>query len=253
MKQYHIQLSEDDIRGISAVLLPGDSGRVAKIASLADQGSSEFIVSNREFTSYRCSVRGRSVLITSSGIGGPSLAIAMEELAKIGLKTFIRVGTTGAIQKNIKTGDVIISSGAVRLDGTSTHYAPIEYPAVASIHVVNELIRAARENSIDYHVGITASSDSFYPGQERYDTYTKYVIKDFQNSLAQWQKLNVLNYEMESATLFVLANVFNLAAGAVCGVVVNRTKEEHPDDSLLREVERSVGRIGLSTVYELSS
>lgn len=253
MKQYHIQLSEDDVRGISAVLLPGDQGRVASIASLADQGSSEFIVSNREFTSYRCSVKGRNVLITSSGIGGPSLGIAMEELAKIGLKTFIRVGTTGAIQKEIKTGDVIISSGAVRLDGTSTHYAPIQYPAVASVHVVNELIRAAKENGIDYHVGITASSDSFYPGQERYDTFTKYVIKDFQNSLIQWQKLNVLNYEMESATLFVLANVFNLAAGTVCGVIVNRTKEEHPDDSLLREVERNVGQIGLSTAYELSS
>jgi len=253
MKQYHIQLSEDDVRGIKVVLLPGDPKRVAKIASLADPESSEFIVTNREYTSYRCSVKGRSILITSTGIGCPSLAIAVEELAKIGLKTFIRIGTTGAIQKNIKTGDVIISSGAVRLDGTSTHYAPIQYPAVASVHIVNELVRASEMHGVDYHVGITASSDSFYPGQERYNTYTKYVIKDFQNSLKEWQKLNVLNFEMESSSLFVIANVFNLAAGTVCGVIVNRTKDEHPDDLLLQEVERNFGQIGLSAAYELSS
>ncbi|KQC13907.1 MAG: uridine phosphorylase [Desulfuromonas sp. SDB] len=253
MKQYHLQLSEDQVRDIKVVLMPGDPQRVEKIAAFADMNSAQLIARNREYTSCRCKFQGIPLLITSTGIGGPSLAIAVEELARIGIEVFIRVGTTGAIQPHINLGDLIITTGAVRLDGTSSHYAPLEYPAVASYEVITALKQSCDTQNLPYHLGITASSDSFYPGQERYDTYSGYVIKSFQGSLEQWRKLRVLNYEMEAATLFTLAGVFNLKSGAICGAIVNRTQTEKPDDSLLELVETRLGKIGLLAAAKLSS
>ena len=138
---------------------------------------------------------------------------------------------------------MIITTGAVRLDGASKHYAPIEYPAVADLELSNALVSAAKENNIPYYTGITASSDTFYPGQERYDTYSKYVIKDYQGTLEEWQKLNVLNFEMESSTLFTIANAFGLKAACISAVIVNRTTGEKPDDSILAQSEENLARV----------
>jgi uridine phosphorylase len=237
--KYHIKLEREMLKGAKIAVLPGDPGRVEKTAKTVDP-EAVFLAANREFTSWAAESEGERIVICSTGIGGPSLSIAVEELAGLGIEYFIRIGTTGAIQPYIGIPSLIITTGAVRLDGASKHYAPVEYPAVADIDITASLIGGARRTGIESHHGITASSDTFYPGQERYDTFSKYVIRDFQGSLEQWQKLNVLNFEMESSTLFTMAAAFGLKAGCIASVIVNRTRNETPDDSILRQAEKNL-------------
>ena len=251
--KYHIKLSQEMIKEAKIAILPGDPGRVEKTAKTLNSDA-VFLASNREYTSWLSEVSGKDILVCSTGIGGPSLSIAVEELAGLGIEYFIRIGTTGAIQPFIGIPSLIITTGAVRLDGASKHYAPIEYPAVGDIDVINALIEGAKKTGVPHYKGITASSDTFYPGQERYDTFSKYVIKDFQGSLEQWQKLNVLNFEMESATLFTIASAFGLKAGCIASVIVNRTRNETPDDSVLKQAEENLAlALGHSLEYMLKN
>ncbi len=233
---HHLALSRDQLAGARIALLPGDPGRVPAIAAALPREAAE-LAFNREFRTWLARGPAGAVLVTSTGIGGPSTAIAVEELARLGVDTFIRVGTTGALQERIAVGDVIISTGAVRLDGASTHYAPIEYPAVADHEVTRALVEAAREAGLPHHVGITASSDTFYPGQERYDTFSGYVLRRLQGSAEEWKRLHVLNFEMEAATLFVVAATLGLRAGCVCGVLINRNVTERIDPARARMAE----------------
>ena len=177
------------------------------------------------------------VVVCSTGIGGPSTSIAVEELAQLGVRTFLRVGTTGAIQPDIEPGDVIVTTGSVRLDGASQHFAPIEFPAVADFDCTSALVDAARATDASVHVGVTASSDTFYPGQERYDTVSGRVVERFRGSLAEWRSLGVLNYEMESATLLTMCAANRWRAGCIAGVLVNRNTDETPDENAAASVE----------------
>ncbi len=213
-----------------------------KTAKYLDQDA-KFLAQNREYTSFLATLCGQKVLVCSTGIGGPGMSLALEELADIGVKNFYRIGTTGAIQPDIPVPSLIITSGSVRLDGASTHYAPIEYPAVADLELTNSLVDAARATGLEYRVGITASADTFYPGQERYDTFSGYVIRKFQNSMKEWQALKVLNYEMESATLLTIIATFGLKAACVASTIVNRTRTETPDDSILNEAESNLAKV----------
>ena len=225
-KQYHIQLDRKMIRNAKVAILPGDPARVIKIGENLSPKSRE-LAFNREYRSYLVPVGKKDhILIISTGMGGPSTSIGIEELASLGIKTFVRIGTTGSIQKNLKVGDVVITSGSVRLDGTSTHYAPLAYPAIPDFFVTRILVEAAEKAGIPFKVGITASSDTFFPGQERYDSFSGYVIRDFQGSMEEWQKLNVLNYEMESSALFTTASALGLRSGCVAGVIVSRASSE---------------------------
>lgn len=248
---YHLNLTKSQISGAKIALLPGDPFRVPEIAKEVKKqyrGEIKELAWKREYRTFLCYVENKPILITSTGIGGPSTSIAIEELAMLGIETFIRVGTTGAIQKNIRPGDVIITSGSVRLDGASTHYAPIEYPAVAHYGIVNALIEGARKAKVEYHVGITASSDTFYPGQERYDSFTKYVPKKFQGSMKEWQELNVLNFEMESSTVLTLTSVMGLKGGCVTGVVVNRVRKESISKDDLIAGEQNAIRVAVASL-----
>jgi uridine phosphorylase len=184
------------------------------------------LASKREYRTWIAYVRGRPVLVTSTGIGGPSASIAIDELAQLGIRTFLRVGTTGAIQPDLAVGSVVITTGAVRLDGASTQYAPIEFPAVAHHEVVNALTEAAHAAGVPYRAGVSCTCDTFYPGQERYDTYSGYVPRRFQGLTEEWKRLHVLNYEMEAATVLTLTAAMNLRGGCVAGVVVNRERSE---------------------------
>jgi len=224
---YHLGLDSRSIEGATIALLPGDPDRVPLLAQTDPIRDAKEIAWKREYRTWLAWVDKTPVLITSTGIGGPSTSIALDELAQLGVETFIRVGTTGAIQADIALGDVIITSGAVRLDGASTHYAPIEYPAVAHYEMVEALVMASQLLNITYHVGITCSSDTFYPGQERKDSFTGYVPRRFQGATEEWRKLHVLNYEMEAATVLTLCNAFGLRGGCVTGVVVRRVECEH--------------------------
>ena len=221
---YHTGLSRAMLDGAAVALLPGDPGRVSGLAEAL--GSAVELAFHREYKSALAYVGKMPVLVMSTGMGGPSVAIGVEELARLGVRAFIRVGTTGAIQPDIVLGDLIINEGAVRLDGTSTHYAPLPYPAVADHGLTGALLEAADQLSIPHHLGIAASSDTFWPGQERYDSFTGYVPRRFQGSLAEWQALGVLNYEMETSALFVVARAMRLRAAAICGVVAQRGASE---------------------------
>lgn len=253
-KVQHLNLDKSQVRNSKIALLPGDPFRVLKIAEKVRNqlgGNIKELAWKREFKTILCNTSKKPVLVASTGIGGPSTSIVIEELAMLGIKTFIRVGTTGAIQKRIKPGDVIITTGSVRLDGASTHYAPIEYPAVANYKVVDSLIKAADKSKVRYHVGITASSDTFYPGQERYDSFTGYVPKRFQGSMKEWQRLNVLNYEMESSTLLTLCSAMGLRGGCVSGVIVNRTVSENVKEEFLKIGEDNAIKVAVGSLEHL--
>ncbi len=231
---YHLDLSKEKIQDAKIALLPGNPFRsqvIAEMTSVQYHAEYERLAWNREFCTYLIKINGKKILITSTGIGGPSTSIAIDELAQLGVTIFIRVGTTGAIQEYINIGDVIITSGSVRLDGASTHYAPIEYPAVAHYEVLNALIEGAEQIQARYHVGITASSDTFYPGEEKKGAFRKYVLKKFQGATNEWRELHVLNYEMESSTILTLTASMGLKGGCVTGVI-NRgdTVEISKDD-----------------------
>jgi uridine phosphorylase len=245
---YHVNLSPAMIKGAQYVLLPGDPGRVESLAKAFDS-KAKHLTSNREHTSYLADFHNQKVLVTSTGMGGPSTGIAVEELAMLGLKYFLRVGTCGGIQTYTNLGDIIINDAAVRLEGASSHYAPIEYPAVASIEFTSDLISAAKSLDVPYHIGITASSDTFWPGQERHDNYSGYLLRRFVGSMAEWQALNVLNFEMEAATLFVMCKVFGLHAGCICGVVAKRDQSEAVAAVAKDESKKNWEKLAVNSIY----
>ncbi|ATM98598.1 MULTISPECIES: uridine phosphorylase [Enterobacterales] len=234
---FHLGLTKNDLQGATLAIVPGDPKRVEKIAKLMD--NPVHLASLREYTSWRGEIDGKAVIVCSTGIGGPSTSIAVEELAQLGIRTFLRIGTTGAIQEHINVGDILVTTAAVRLDGASLHFAPMEFPAVSDFECMNALYKAAKDNGSTVHVGVTASSDTFYPGQERYDTYTGRVVRRFKGSMKEWQEMGVMNYEMESATLLTMCASQGLRAGMVAGVIVNRTQQEIPDAELLKKTENN--------------
>lgn len=236
----HLALSADDLAGGTLAIVPGDPARVARIAEHLDDPT--HLASNREFTTWRGSLDGRSVIVTSTGVGGPSTSVAVEELAQLGVRTFLRVGTTGSIQPDLHIGHLAISQASVRLDGASRHFAPLEYPATSSFVCTRALVDAATALDAEYRVGITASSDTFYPGQERYDTVAGEVTTALRGSLAEWRRLGVLNYEMESATLFTMCAANGWEAGCIAGVIALRTESEAivDESSVAATEERAV-------------
>ncbi|WP_461536268.1 uridine phosphorylase [Spongorhabdus nitratireducens] len=232
---FHLGLVKADLQGAELAIVPGAPERVERIAKLMDRA--EFLCSQREYTIWRAYIGDKAVIVCSTGIGGPSTSIAVEELAQLGIRTFLRVGTTGAIQNDINVGSVIVTTGSVRLDGASQHFAPLEYPAVADFNCTQALVSAVQQRGVEYRTGITASSDTFYPGQERYDTLRGHVIRKYQGSMEEWQQLGVLNYEMESATLLTMCAALGLKSGCVAGVIVNRTQQEIPNEELMANTE----------------
>lgn len=247
---FHLGLTKAMLDNAQIAIIPGAPERVERIAKLLD--NPKFLASTREFTSWLGYLKGKAVVVCSTGIGGPSTSIAVEELAQLGIRTFLRAGTTGAIQPHIQVGDTIITTGSVRLDGASLHFAPLEYPAVADFHCTSALYEVAKSYAKQQtYLGITASSDTFYPGQERYDTYSGKIWQGYQGKLKQWQDLNVLNFEMESATLFTMCSALGLKAAMVAGVIVNRTQQEIPDESLIHTTEQNTIEIVVKAVEKL--
>lgn len=219
--QYHIAVGPDDVA--ETVLLPGDTERVDKI--IAEWDTSEEVANHREYRTVTGTYDETPISVTSTGIGSPSAAIAVEELAAVGVETFIRVGSCGAIQPDIEIGDLVITSGGVRQEGTSKAYVRETYPAVADYEVVTALVTAAERLGYDYHVGLSASTDSFYAGQGR-EGFDGYLSADGQALYEELQNAQVNNFEMEASAICTLANVFGLRAGAVCTVYANRTTDE---------------------------
>ncbi len=223
-KQYHIGLKEGDIG--EYVILPGDPKRCAKIAAYLDDA--KLIADKREFTTYTGFLSGVKISVTSTGIGGPSAAIALEELTKIGGKYFIRVGTCGGMDLDVKSGDLVIATGAIRMEGTTKEYAPVEFPAVANYEIATALIEASQKLNMPYHVGIVECKDSFY-GQHSPDLMP--VSYELKNKWNAWLKLGCLASEMESAALFVVGSYLKVKVGSIFLVVANQEREQQGMDN----------------------
>jgi uridine phosphorylase len=225
--QYHIQCAPGDVGRYC--ILPGDPGRCEKIAAYFHEPKK--VAQNREFTTYTGTLDGVKVSVTSTGIGGPSAVIAMEELAVIGADTFVRVGTCGGINMKVKSGDCVIATAAVRHEGTSREYAPIEYPASSDFEVLEALVTAARELKFPWHAGVVQCKDSFY-GQHSPERMP--VSQELLYKWEAWKRLGVLASEMESAALFTAAAALNVRCGAVFHVVWNQERKAagftEPDD-----------------------
>ncbi|QLG48627.1 nucleoside phosphorylase [Natrinema halophilum] len=230
--QYHLEVGPDDVA--DAVLLPGNPDRLETI--VADWDDHEIIARHREYRTATGSYDGTPISVTSTGIGSPSAAIALEELARVGADTFIRVGSCGAIQPEMDVGDLVITTGAVRQEGTSDEYVREDYPAAADHEVVSALIAAAERLGYDYHTGVTMSADSFYAGQGR-PGFDEFEAAGSDDLIADLKAANVKNIEMEASVLLTLANLYDLRAGAVCTVYANRETGEFRTEGESRAAE----------------
>ena len=237
---HHLGLDAAAIGHARIALLPGDPDRVPVIAAQLEDAQN--IGQKREFRTAIGTVGGAGVAVVSTGCGAPSTTICVEELAQIGVRDFIRVGTTGSIQEHIQIGDLIISGGAVRLDGASGSYAPLAYPAVPSFEVTHALMQSAQASSATYHLGIGATTDSFYQGQERKDTFSGYLPRNIQGMTEELRALRVTNYEMEASAIFVMCSTMGLRAGAVLAVVAKRTESESiaPKEAFARAEQAAI-------------
>lgn len=218
-RQYHIQVAEGEVGRY--VIMPGDPKRCVKIAQYFDNPI--LVADNREYITYTGTLDGVKVSVTSTGIGGPSAAIAMEELYRCGANTFIRIGTCGGMQTEVKSGDVVVATGAIRMEGTSREYAPMEFPSVADLSVTNALVHAAEKKGYPFHTGVVQCKDAFY-GQ--HEPETKPVSYELMNKWEAWKRLGCLASEMESAALFIVASYLRVRAGSCFLVVANQEREK---------------------------
>ncbi len=215
--QYHIGLKSGDVG--EYVILPGDPKRCEKIAAYFDEP--KLIADKREFVTYTGFLDGVKVSVTSTGIGGPSASIALEELVKVGAKKFIRVGTCGGMDLNVKSGDLVIATGAIRMEGTSKEYAPIEFPAIANYDIITALKHAAEKLHLPHHVGVVQCKDAFY-GQHNPEIMP--VNYELENKWQAWLKLGCLASEMESAALFIAGSFLKVKVGSIFLVVANQER-----------------------------
>lgn len=242
-EQFHLKCREGQLG--EYCLLPGDPARCEKIAKYFDEPA--FMSSNREYTIWTGKLCGKPVSVCSTGIGGPSTAIAVEELAACGVKNFIRIGTCGGIDLKVRSGDVVIATGAVRQDGTSHEYAPPEFPAVADFETVAALVSAAKSLGFTYHTGVVQSKDSFY-GQHSPNRMP--IAGALLEKWEAWKRLGVLASEMEGAALFTVCASLGLEAGAVFHVIWNQERaaaglsdgeaEQHDTDRAVRTAIEAV-------------
>ncbi|MDO5548563.1 MAG: uridine phosphorylase [Eubacteriales bacterium] len=218
-EEFHLLIRPGEVGAY--VILTGDPGRCEVIAQNLEQA--HLVASNREFTIYTGLLDGEPVSVCSTGIGGPSAAIALEELIHCGAHTFIRVGSSGGMDIDVLGGDLVVASGAIRAEGTTREYAPIEFPAVADVTVTNALASAARALGFRYHVGVVQSKDSFY-GQ--HDPASMPVAPLLQANWDAWLRCGALASEMECAALFIVGSVRRVRVGAVLTVLGNQTRRE---------------------------
>lgn len=209
--QYHVGLKKGDVGRY--VLLPGDPGRVPHIAEFFD--TAEKIAQNREYTTYTGFVDGIKISATSTGIGCPSAAIALEELIRVGADTFIRVGTAGSLQREVGLGDLVISTGAIREDGTSRQYVPVSFPAVADLDVTLALREAARKLGIKHHCGIMHCKDAFYIEEPELIPQGKHNLDLWET----WRKANALATSMESSALFTIGTFRKVRVGEITAII----------------------------------
>ena len=226
-RMHHIACNQTEVG--KYVILTGDPGRVETIAKYLDDA--KHMATNREFITYTGTLCGEQVSVTSTGIGGPSASIAMEELVKLGVHTFIRVGTCGGIDNSLIPGSLIIPTGAIRKDGTGNEYVPIEFPAVPDYDVVTALKEASSTLKYESHLGIVECKDSYY-GQHEPDRMP--VSRMLKEKWDAWKLAGAIGSEMESSTLFIVASVLHVRCGTVLLLSRNRERENEYNTGLVR-------------------
>ncbi len=242
--QYHLQIRPGDVGRY--VILPGDPKRCEKIATHFEDA--RLIADSREFVTYTGYLDGEKVSVTSTGIGGPSASIAMEELVLCGADTFVRVGTCGGIDMDVKGGDIVIATGAIRMEGTSREYAPIEFPAVANLEVTNALASAAKALGYTCHTGIVQCKDAFYGQHEPERMPVSYELL---NKWEAWKRLGVKASEMESAALFVAASHLKVRCGSNFLVVGNQERNVAGlDNPIVHDTESAI-KVGVEALRRL--
>lgn len=242
--QYHVGLKEGDIG--KYVILPGDPKRCAKIAEYFDDPV--LVADSREFVTYTGTIEDVKVSVTSTGIGGASASIALEELVNCGADTFVRIGTCGGMQTEVCGGDLVIATGAVRMEGTSKEYAPVEYPAVPDLDVTNALVAAAKRTDAKYHTGVVQSKDSFY-GQHQPELHP--VSYELQDKWAAWIRMGCMASEMESAALFIVGAYRRVKVGSVLLVVANQEREKQGlSNEQAHDTEKAI-RVAVEAIREL--
>ena len=243
-KQFHIHCVPGDVGRY--VILPGDPGRCEAIAAWFDDA--KHVAQNREFNIYTGTLLGEKVSVCSTGIGGPSAAIAMEELHNIGADTFLRVGTCGGIKLDVRSGDVVVATGAIRYEHTSREYAPIEYPAVPDFGLTLALRDAALDLGCRTHLGVVQCKDSFY-GQHSPDKSP--VFYELEQKWESWKRLDVLASEMESSTLFVVAAALKCRCGACFHVIWNQEREKEGLDQQMSEDTSQAVRVAVEALKRI--
>lgn len=243
-KLYHLNCVAGDVGRY--VLLPGDPGRCESIAKLFDDPV--HIGMNREYNIWTGTLLGEKVSVCSTGIGGPSAAIAMEELTQIGADTFIRVGTCGGIHLDVKPGDIVVATGAIRYEHTSLEYAPIEYPAVADFDITAALKAASEELGYTTHTGVVQCKDAFY-GQHSPEKSPVYY--ELLQKWESWKRLGVKASEMESSALFVIAAALNVRCGSCFHVVWNQEREKAGLFMPMTEDTSGVVKVGVEAIKKL--
>lgn len=243
-EEFHLKIKQGDIG--KYVILCGDPGRCEKIASYFDK--SRLVSTNREYTIYTGFLDGVEASVCSTGIGGPSAAIALEELVHCGGNTFIRVGTSGGMDTAVQGGDVVIATGAIRMEGTTKEYAPIEFPAVADFRVVQALVDAAKKSPVRSHLGVLQCKDSFY-GQHDPDSMP--VSGTLKENWDAWLRCGALASEMESAALFIVGSIRRVKVGSIMLVLGNQTRRAlGMDDSICMDVDCAI-RIAVEALRKL--
>ncbi len=242
--QYHLQIRKGDVGRY--VILPGDPKRCEKIAAHFD--NPQFVADNREYVTYTGFLEGEKVSVTSTGIGGPSATIALEELVLSGADTFVRVGTCGGIDLDVKGGDMVVATGAVRMEGTSREYAPIEYPAVADFQVASALVQAGRTLGFPCHVGVVQCKDAFYGQHEPERMPVSYELL---NKWEAWKRMGCKASEMESAALFIAAAHLRVRCGSVFLVMGNQERQAlGMENPIVHDTERAI-EMAVEAIREL--
>lgn len=227
---YHIGFGPEDLGEPPPTLaiLSGDPGRATQIAQ-TKLSHSKTLSENRGLHSYLGYLpNGRPIISATSGMGAPSLSIVVNELVQVGIRTIIRVGTSGSIQEDVRPGSVVISKAALCRQGAANDIAPPEYPASADPFLTVALVEAAQRMGVEYTLGVTASVDTFYEGQERTGSANPHLLRALQGITEEYRSLRILNYEMEAGTLFKMGNVYGFAAACICGIIAQRTRAEQP-------------------------
>lgn len=254
---YHIGFGPQDLGDPTPTfaLLCGDPQRAARIAGQTEGVHClKTLSENRGLNSYLCRTEsGLPFVAATSGMGAPSLSIVVNELVRVGIRTIIRVGTCGSLAEEVRVGSLVVSKAALCRQGAADDMAPPQYPAAADPFLTVALVQAARELGVEHHLGLTASVDSFYEGQERTDSSNPYLLRSLRGVTEEYRRLNILNYEMEAGTLFKMGLVYGFAAGCVCAVLAERVSSEQVFVEAKQRAEKDAVRVALRALETIGN